>query len=127
MHQHQYFVYFHDFLKVDVKDKIKLLNSWFVANELSLSVDKTCYSTSNLPRLVRRTQLVTEARFLSVQMDQTPGVYLGRSFYLRIYCIHVVLTTLGNCVIARIHYKFYVQIDSDFVSAIHNISDNLKL
>jgi len=32
-------------MKVDAEDKIKLLNSWFVANKLSLSLDKTCYST----------------------------------------------------------------------------------
>ena len=32
-----------DVLKVDAEDKIKLLNSWFVANKLSLSLDKTCY------------------------------------------------------------------------------------
>ena len=76
-YQVQYFVYFHDVLKVDAEDKIKLLNSWFVANKLSLSLDKTCYSTGNLPRLVCRTQLVTEARFLPVQMDQAPGVYPG--------------------------------------------------
>jgi len=43
--------YFHDVLKVDAKDKIKLLNFWFVANKLSLSLDKTCYSTGNLPGL----------------------------------------------------------------------------
>ena len=29
-----------DVLKVDAEDKIKLLNSWFVANKLSLSLDK---------------------------------------------------------------------------------------
>jgi len=33
-----------DVLKIDAKDKIKFLNSWFVANKLSLSLDKTCYS-----------------------------------------------------------------------------------
>ena len=33
-----------DFLKSDAEDKLKLLNSWFVANKLSLSLDKTCYS-----------------------------------------------------------------------------------
>jgi len=33
-----------DVLKIDAEDKIKLLNSWFVANKLSLSLDKTCYS-----------------------------------------------------------------------------------
>jgi len=51
VYQYQYFVYFHDVLKVDAKDKIKLLNFWFVANKLSLSLDKTCYSTGNLPGL----------------------------------------------------------------------------
>jgi len=43
VYQYQYFVYFHDVLKVDAEDKIKLLNSWLVANKLSLSLDKTCY------------------------------------------------------------------------------------
>jgi len=33
-----------DVLKVDAENKIKLLNPWFVANKLSLSLDKTCYS-----------------------------------------------------------------------------------
>ena len=33
-----------NFLKSDAEDKLKLLNSWFVANKLSLSLDKTCYS-----------------------------------------------------------------------------------
>jgi len=33
-----------DVLKIDAEDKIKLLNSWFVANKLSLSLGKTCYS-----------------------------------------------------------------------------------
>ena len=32
------------FLKSDSEDKLELLNSWFVANKLSLSLDKTCYS-----------------------------------------------------------------------------------
>ena len=33
-----------DLLKADAKGKLKLLNSWFVANKQSLSLDKTCYS-----------------------------------------------------------------------------------
>jgi len=33
-----------DLLKADVEDKLKLLNSWFVANKLSPSFDKTCCS-----------------------------------------------------------------------------------
>ena len=37
-----------DVLKADAKDKIKLLNSWFVANELSLNLDKTRYSIYGL-------------------------------------------------------------------------------
>ena len=32
-----------DILKVDAEEKIKLLNSWFVANKLSLSLEKTGY------------------------------------------------------------------------------------
>jgi len=35
-----------DPLKADTEDKIKLLNSWFVANKLSLSLDKTYYTRS---------------------------------------------------------------------------------
>ena len=37
-----------DVLKIDDEDKIKLLNSWFVANTLSLSLYKTCYSIYGL-------------------------------------------------------------------------------
>jgi len=37
VYQFQYFVYFHDVLKVDAENEIKLLNSWFVANKPSLS------------------------------------------------------------------------------------------
>jgi len=33
-----------DLLKADAEDKLKLLNSWFVANKLSPSLDKTCCS-----------------------------------------------------------------------------------
>jgi len=85
VYQYQYFVYYHDVLKVDAEDKIKLLNSWFVANKLSVSLDKTCYGTGNLPCLVCGTWLVTGARLRSVQMDQTPGLYAGLGFYPRIY------------------------------------------
>jgi len=35
-------------LKTNAEDKIKLLNSWFVANKLSLSLDKTCYNIYGL-------------------------------------------------------------------------------
>ena len=35
-----------DPLKADTEDKIKLLNSWFVANKLSFSLDKTYYTRS---------------------------------------------------------------------------------
>jgi len=35
---------FIDLQKAGAEDKIKLLNSWFFASKLSLSLDKTCYS-----------------------------------------------------------------------------------
>ena len=62
MYQYQYFVYFHDVLKVDAEDKIKHFNSWFVVNKLSLSLDKT---TGNLLRLVSGTRRQSEALLLS--------------------------------------------------------------
>ena len=108
MYQYGYFVYFHNHcvLKVDAKEKIKLLNSWFVANKLSLSLDKTYYSTGNLPRLVCGNGFATSARLLSVQMDQTPGLYAGPGvypepgFYPRVYGMHE-LQTLATV------YKYY--------------------
>jgi len=62
VYQYQYFVYFHDVLKVDAEDKIKHFNSWFVVNKLSLSLDKT---TGNLLRLVSGTRRQSEALLLS--------------------------------------------------------------
>ena len=100
------FVYFHGVLKVDAEEKIKLLNSWFVANKLSLGLDKTCYNTGNLPRLVCGTRFATRARLLSVQMDQTPGLYAGPGvypepgFYPRVYGMY----ELQRLVTA---YKYY--------------------
>jgi len=78
---YQCFVYFHDLLKDDDEYKIKLLNFWFLANKLSLSLNKTYYSTGNLPQLVCGIRLVKGAQLLSVQMDQTPSLYEGPCIY----------------------------------------------
>ena len=40
-----------------MEDKIKLLNSWFVANKLSVSLGKTCYSIQGGPAKVRPTYI----------------------------------------------------------------------
>ena len=31
-------------LQIDASEKLTLLSNWFIANMLSLSIDKTCYS-----------------------------------------------------------------------------------
>jgi len=51
------------------------------------------YHTSNLPRLVCWTRLVAEARLLSVQMNQTTGLYAGPRCLSKVlwYAVHVVL------------------------------------
>ena len=38
-----------DAITLDAKDCIHNLNEWFVANKLSLSIDKTCFSTFGVP------------------------------------------------------------------------------
>jgi len=47
---------------------------------MELETDLSTYLT-NPPRLVCRTRLVTGARLLSVQVNQTPGLYAGPSVY----------------------------------------------
>jgi len=41
-----------DVLKINSEDKINLLNSWFVANKLSLRLDKTCCSIYGFSRSI---------------------------------------------------------------------------
>ena len=62
-------------MKTDAEDKIKLLNSWFVANKLSLSLDKTCYSICGSADIEK---LKTHLKIDDVEIQQVDcSKYLG--------------------------------------------------
>jgi len=67
---------FIDLLKADAEDKLKLHNFSFVANKLSLSLDKTCYSVYG--------STATENSKIHLIMNDVEIKQVNSSKYLRI-------------------------------------------